>query len=170
MICKYCGSEIDNSLKQCSECGMPTENFKVPVPAPVKSKKKKKKVIDPDKIPANIPAIAGAAIAIVSIISTILGAIFGACGVGFDNLFMQTASNVFSVFAAILYIGALFFIPLALILALAGGILSIVGKKKKKLNQSTPLVSATFSLFAFVSSCAALVLFLLYVVLASTPQ
>ena len=170
MICKYCGTEIDDSLKQCSECGMPTENFKVPVPLPVKSKKKKKKVIDPDKIPANTPAIVGAILAIISIVAVIIGAICAGCSLGFFNLYWQTLQSVFNIFRMIFYVGAFFFIPLALVLSLVGGILSLIGKKKKKLNQSTPLVSATFSLLAFVSSTATLILCLIYVVFASTPQ
>lgn len=170
MICNYCGTEIDSSLKQCSECGMPTENFKVPVPLPVKSKKMKKKVVDPDKIPANTPAIVGAILAIISIVAVIFGAIFAGCSLGFFNLYWQTLQVVFNVFRMIFYVGAWFFVPLALVLSIAGAAMSLVGKKKKKLNQSTPLVSATFSLFAFVSSCATLILFLIYVVFASTPQ
>lgn len=170
MICKYCGSEIDNSLKQCSECGMPTENFKVPVPAPVKTKKKKKKIIDPDKIPANTPAVLGAIVAIISIVSIIVGAIFAGCSLGFFNLYWQQGLlAIFNIFRMIFLVGAAFFIAIALLLAIVGGILSIVGKKNKKLNQSTPLVSACFSLLAIVSSIATLILFLIYVVFASAP-
>ena len=53
MICSNCGAQLGEDVLQCHACGMPTDN--VPVVKAHTNKKIKKK--DPNKIPANIPAI-----------------------------------------------------------------------------------------------------------------
>lgn len=161
MNCKFCGAEFEGALVQCPECGMPTENFKVPVPAAVKAKKAAKKV-DPDKIPANKPAIVSLIIDVASFLIAYFGGILALGAWGFNALLTSTGFDIFEALAGITYIAAIVIILIGVAVSVAGMVFAIISKFKKKADQKLPTVSLCFSLLTIINSCAVTALYLAY--------
>ncbi len=164
MICTYCGAEIADNLKQCSECGMPTENLAVPVPADIKIKAKKKKALDDlDKIPPNKIGFASIIVAALSIAIAIFGGLLALGGLGLSHTTLVG-------FGAFVNITTIVFLAISIVASLVGAILSLTARNNKKCEQSTPLMGICFSILGFIMSACFLALFILYVMVLSSAK
>lgn len=159
MVCNYCGATIIGNIKQCPDCGMPTDNLTVPIPAPIKTKKVRKKEIDPNEIPKNKRAIP-------SIILTGLSGVLTLVGVMWVLLFYFTSPYTVDAFAQSLMLSinsvALGFYGSAMILAIVGGSVSIAGVLRKNEKQTAVFICLCASVFAFILAACAAIIYAIY--------
>lgn len=160
MICNYCGAEIADTLKQCPECGMPTDNLAIPAPQVVNSKKKKKKKFDPNEVQPNALGNLSVLVAWGSVALCLIGILFGVAGVLFH--FLLTSVPVLGLVFAI--IGIVFF-GIGLIAAIVSLVMALKARQKKDLPQSSPLIGICFSALGIIFAVCAILLLVLYVLI-----
>ena len=158
MICNYCGTEIANHLKQCPECGMPTENLEMPAPLPTNTKKKKK--FDPNEIKPNTLGNVSVLTAFASVALGLLASLFGIAGVLFHYL-LTSVPVLGDVFAII----SIVFFGIGLIAAIVSLIMALKAKQKKDLPQASPLVGLCFSVLGIIFAACAILLLVLFVLI-----
>ena len=159
MICNYCGTEIANHLKQCPECGMPTENLEMPAPVAINTKKKKKK-FDPNEIKPNTLGNVSVLTAFASVALGLLASLFGIAGVLFH--FLLTSVPLVGLIFAIISIS---FFGIGLIAAIVALVMALKGRQKKDLPQASPLVGLCFSVLGIIFTACSILLLVLYVLI-----
>lgn len=159
MICNYCGTEMADNLKQCPECGMPTENLAIPEPQVYKTKKKKKK-FDPNEVKPNTLGNISVLVAFASVALCLLGAFFGGIGVLLHFL-VATIPVLGIVFAAI----GIFFSSIGFIAAIVALVMASKARQKKDLPQASPLVGLCFSVLGIIFAFCSILLLVLYVLI-----
>ena len=159
MICNYCGTEIASHLKQCPECGMPTDNLAIPEPQVIRNKKKKKK-FDPNEVKPNTLGDISVLTSFASIALGFLGALIGIAAVLFHFLLVKVPVVGF-VFAII----SIVFFGITLIASIVALVMANKARKKKDLPQKSPLVGICFSVLGIVFAVCAILLLVLYVLI-----
>ena len=159
MICKYCGTEMADNLKQCPECGLPTDNLAMPAPQVYKTKKKKK-AFDPNEIKPNVLGNLSVFVAFISVALCLVGAFFGAIGVLLRFLVLSIPV-LGIVFASI----GIFFSALGLIAAIVALVMSLKAREKKDLPQASSLVGLCFSVLGIIFAFCSILLLVLYVLI-----
>ena len=154
MTCFNCGKEIADYLKQCPECGMPTQNVPL-VKAPVSRKKKKKK--DPDKTPRNIPGSISLIIdafampfiffAILSVVAAVLVATY----------YPESLAE------SILSIWSLCYLPVCGAASIAGLVFSLLGFARTKCTRWEPQIGVCFAALNIISVFCSALIFIVYV-------
>lgn len=145
MVCNYCGATIIGNIKQCPDCGMPTDNLTVPIPAPIKTKKVRKKEIDPNEIPKNKRAVP-------SIVLTGLSGALSHIGIICTMISYFTTDD----FSQNLLLGYIFssvalaFFSIAMPLAIASAVVSLLGVLRKNEKQTAVFICLCASVLAFV--------------------
>ena len=156
MICNYCGTEIADNLKQCPECGMPTENLAIPAPQVIQNKKKKKKAFDPNEVKPNVLGNISVLTAFASVAACLAGAFFGGIGV---LLFWLAKLYLFGVIVAAV---GIFFGAIGLIAAIVALVMALKAREKKDLPQASPLVGLCFSVLGIIFAFCEILLLILY--------
>lgn len=159
MICNYCGTEIVGNLKQCPECGMPTDNLAIPAPQVIKNKKKKKK-FDPNEVKPNTLGNISVLVAFASVALGFFASLFGVAAVLFHFL-LKTVPVLGLIFAII----SISFFGIALIASIVSLIMALKARKKKDLPQKSPLVGICFSVLGIIFAVCAIILLVLYVLI-----
>ena len=82
MICNHCGRKIGDNLKQCPECGMPTQNFHVPTYSYRDESQSYQRSNSGNQAPSvnKGNGVGGMVMGIIACTSGVLGAIFGIIG------------------------------------------------------------------------------------------
>lgn len=160
MICNYCGAEIADTLKQCPECGLPTDNLAIPVPQVVNNKKKQKKKLDPNEVQPNVLGNMSTLVAFGSVAVGLIGALFGIAAVLFHFL-LANVPVVGLVFAII----SIVFFGIGFIAAIVALVMALKARQKKDLPQASPLVGLCFSALGIVFTVCAILLLVLYVLI-----
>lgn len=151
MVCNYCGATIIGNIKQCPDCGMPTDNLTVPIPAPIKTKKVRKKEIDPNEIPKNKRAIPSIILTGLSGLISLIGIVLTIISYSTANIFEQALFQGFEIaFSYIFSAIALAFFSNAMPLAVAGAIVSLLGVLRKGEKQTAVFICLCASVLAFV--------------------
>ncbi len=159
MICNYCGTEIADNLKQCPECGLPTDNLAIPAPQVIKEKKKKKK-FDPNEVQPNALGNLSVLIAFGAIALGLIASLFGIAAVLFHFLLVKVP-----VVGLIFAIISIAFFAIALVASIVALVMANKGRQKKDLPQASPLVGLCFSVLGIVFSVCAILLLVLYVLI-----
>ena len=156
MICNYCGTEMADNLKQCPECGMPTENLAIPAPQVFQTKKKKKK-FDPNEIKPNVLGNVSVLVAFASVAACLVGGFFGIIGVILHFL-VASIPVLGIIFASI----GIFFGAIGLIAAIVSLVMALKAREKKDLPQASPLVGLCFSVLGIIFAFCEILLLILY--------
>ena len=156
MICNYCGTEMADNLKQCPECGLPTENLAIPAPQVFQTKKKKKK-FDPNEIKPNVLGNVSVLVAFASVAACLVGGFFGIIGV-ILHFFVPTIPVLGIIFASI----GIFFGAIGLIAAIVSLVMALKAREKKDLPQASPLVGLCFSVLGIIFAFCEILLLVLY--------